>query len=388
MTMQTRTPNHIVMLLANAYKPDPRVQREAIGLTKAGHHVTIICWDRRAELPARETVDGVEIIRVHDVQSAYGSGWRQIFYTPRFWQHAIRLAVDLRPDIVHCHDLDTLYAGRQIKKRLDCPLIYDAHEHYPALMSLYLPQMMVSGLVQWERWLMRNVDATITASTILGDEFTNRGVTPVLTLGNYPDIADYLNVEPTRVQEIRTASRTQSDKLLVGYVASFPHNRQILPFIQAATLLPDVQCHVWGDGLQREQVAAAVAQHENARYHGWVHPDDLPVVFSAVDVIYYCLRLDYPGAVYNAPNTLAQAMAAGKPIIANDVGDLGRIVRTTDCGLLIDEATPDAIAAAIGQLQDEAVRTRLGANGRRAAIETYNSSHLNRQLCELYETLL
>ncbi|MBV7338404.1 glycosyltransferase family 4 protein [Chloroflexi bacterium TSY] len=378
---------HVIMILANAYRPDPRVQREANGLTNAGHHVTIICWDRSAELTERELTDGIEIIRVHDVLSTYGSGWRQLFYLPRFWQRAIQIAVDLRPDIVHCHDLDTLYAGWRLKQRLKCKLVYDAHEHYPALMSLYLPKLLAQALVGWERWLQKSVDATITASTILADEFRVRGISPVITLGNFPDVEAYLHIDQEQADRGRSIMGVSHDQLLVGYIASFSRNRQLLPFIEAAALLPHVHFHIWGDGLQRPEVEGAVAQHANVAYHGWAKPNELPTLFTAVDIIYYALRVDYPGAVYNAPNTLAQAMAAGRPIIANDVGDLGRIVRTTDCGILLDDVTATSIADAVSQLEDRQMRIQLGGNGQRAAIETYNVNQLDDQLVQIYQSL-
>jgi len=68
--------SHIVMLLSNAFRPDPRVAREAQALLDTGYRVTLICWDRQAELPEHETQNGLDIIRVHNVQSVYGSGWR------------------------------------------------------------------------------------------------------------------------------------------------------------------------------------------------------------------------------------------------------------------------------------------------------------------------
>ena len=80
-------------------------------------------------------------------------------------------------------------------------------------------------------------------------------------------------------------------------------------------------------------------------------------------------------------------MAAGRPIIANDVGDLGRIVRQTQCGLLIEEATPQAIAAAVQQLQNPDTRSQLGANALQAAQNTYNSAAIHTQLVEMYHTL-
>ena len=384
---QTST-SRIVMLLANAYKPDPRVQREAAGLVAAGHRVTLICWDRAAELSQNETINGIEIIRVQNVRSAYGSGWRQLFYLPRFWQKAIAIASQLQPSAVHAHDLDTLFAGYRIKQRAGCPLVYDAHEHYPALMSLYLPRPMVLLLTRFERWLLRHVDATITASTILNDEFAKLGVEPCITLGNFPVIAPYLNPDAKRVDTLRQTLDQGKEQLHTGYIASFSRNRMLLPFIHAASQLPQVQFHIWGDGLQRADVENAVADYPNAHYHGWATPVDLPIYFAAMDLIYYALRLDYPGAIYNAPNTLAQAMAAARPIIGTDVGDLGRIVRATDCGILIEQATADSIAQAIRQLADPETRHRLGKNGRNAARKTYNARATQQQLTTLYQKLL
>jgi len=372
------------MLLSNAYRPDPRVQREARALADAGYRVTIICWDRQAEFQERQSLDGVEIRRVRTVRSAYGSGWRQLFYLPRFWRQAQRLAQELRPDIVHCHDLDTLYVGWRLKSQLGRLLVYDAHEHYPALMSLYLPKPLVRALSIFERRLMQRVDVTITASTVLRDEYLTLGFRQAVTLGNYAELAPFAAVTDTQVDALRSKLAVSSDDLLVAYIGGFSRNRMLLPWIEAAAQLPAVRFHLWGDGLQRPEIELAVERHPNVYYHGWLAPGDLPRHFKAADIIYYCLRLDYPGAVYNAPNTLSNAMAAGRPIIANDVGDLGRIVRTAKCGVLIDEATPQAIVDAIARLRDPGLRARLGNNALQAAKSEYNATAVTRQIVELY----
>lgn len=376
------------MLLSNAYRPDPRVQREAQALAQSGYQVTVICWDREVTLPASERDGSVSIARIHSVRSAYGSGSRQLLYLPRFWAAAIRQAAAMQPDLVYCHDLDTLYAGWRVKQRLGCPLIYDAHEHYPALMSLYLPPPLVWALARWEHWLLRRVDATVTASSVLRDEFAALGVEPVITLGNFQDITPYAAVTDEQATRLREQLGLTPDQLLVAYIGGFSRNRMILPLIEAASFMPDVSIHLWGDGAQRAAVEEAAARHGNVHYHGWLSAPELPAAFAAADVIVYCLRLDYPGAVYNAPNTLSQAMAAGRPIIANDVGDLGRMVRAADCGVLLDEATPQAIAAAIQQLRHPAERARLGANGQRSAQSTYSAEALHFELVGLADAVL
>jgi glycosyltransferase involved in cell wall biosynthesis len=375
------------MILSNPFRPDPRVDQEAGTLSARGHQVSVICWDRHGELSGQEIRDGIRIIRIQDIKAGFGTGWRLSVRIPRFWRQAVRLAIDVRPDVVHCHDLDTLYPGWQIKKRLGCRLIYDAHEHYPAMVSLSLPVAFVRALALWERWLTGRVDAIITASTVLRDEFAGRGLSPVVTLGNYHDVAPYDAVTATEVSELRRRLGATPDDVLVAYIGGFSPNRMLLPMIEAAGSLPHVRFHLWGDGAQRAAVEQAAAGRPNVSYHGWLPSSELPRHFKAADVIFYGLRLDYPGAIYNAPNTLSCAMAAGRPVVATDVGDLGRMVRAADCGILIGDATPRAIAAAVEQLLEPATRARLGANARRAAQGPYSATAQRAQLIALYDGL-
>ena len=377
----------VVMFLSNAFSPDLRVMREARALLEQGHQVTVICWDRQASLPARERVRDIEVVRVQDVRSSYGAGWRQLFYLPRFWQRALRLAREIQPDVVHCHDLDTLYPGWILKRSSRCALVYDAHENYPGMMSLYLPNVLVQALSLWERWLMAHADSIITASTVLRDEFAGHVSMPVVSLGNYQDLAPYEAVADTKVAQVRERLSIPEGAVAIGYVGGFSRNRMLVPFIEAASTVPDVQFHLWGDGAQRAAVEEAVARQPNAHYHGWLDSAELPAVFKAMDLIYYCLRPDYSGAEYNAPNTLCQAMAAGRPIIANEVGDLGRIVRETRCGMLIDEVTLEAISRALGTLRDARLRAELGGNGLDAARTVYNTDAIKARLGELYAAL-
>ncbi len=375
------------MLLSNAFRPDPRVAREAQGLTQAGHKVTVVCWDRQAEFAPHDTEDGYQVRRIRDVRSTYGAGARQILHTPRFWRAAAQEILPLAPAVIHCHDLDTLPAGWWLKARTGAKLVYDAHEDYPAMMSLYLPQPLVKMLSWLERRLLHRVDYTITASTVFADKLRAGGFGPVVTIGNYQPLAPFDSVRQDDVKVVRHDLGLAPDQLVVAYIGGFSRNRQLLPLIEAARELPEVEFLLWGDGHQRAAMEEAVHNTSNARYLGWLPPDRVPLYTSMADVIYYCLLSDYPGAIYNAPNTLSNAMTAGRPIIANDVGDLGRIVRQTGCGLLLPEVTPKAIHNAIERLKDPAVRQRMGEAGRAAAETEYNWAVASQKLKRIYTDL-
>lgn len=378
----------IAMLLSNAFRPDPRVAREAQALVRAGHQVTVICWDREGLFPATEQSDGYRIERIQNVHTAYGAGARQLFHTPRFWRAAVNRAAALNPDVIHCHDLDTLPAGWWLKRRSQVRLVYDAHEDYPALMSLYLPRPMVTALSWLERLLLGRVDHTITASTVFADKLRKRGVTQVTTIGNYQSLEAFKSVTDADVAAARTELSIPPDHLIVAYIGGFSRNRQLLPLVEASRQLPGVTVLLFGDGHQREAVEAVVARAPNARYLGWIPADQVPLYTRLADVIYYCLLPDYPGAIYNAPNTLSNAMAAGRPILANDVGDLGHIVRETGCGLLLSEVTTDQICRAINSLRDPSLRQRLGDAGRKEAERSYNWAAAEQQLAQVYAQVL
>jgi len=378
---------HILMLLSNAYRPDPRVRREALALSEAGHRVRIFCWDRRVELPGHEIDQGVEIIRYHGARTRYGLGAKQILHIPRYWQAAYRLALSDRPDVIHCHDLDTLFPGVRAKKRIGCPLVYDAHEHYPALMSLYLPAYWVKALASFERSMYSKADSVITASSVLADEWRSLGLKSVCAIGNYPALHTFDEIQPAQVAQARSALGVSPDVLMVAYIGGFSRNREILPLIEAGRDLPGVSLQIWGNGHQREAIQTAIEGASNIFYQGWLQASKVPLYNQVADVIYYCLRGDYPGAIYNAPNTLANAMAAGKPIIANDVGDLGRIVRQTGCGELLSDVQPVTIRAAIERLRDPEVRNRYGKAGRDAAQNQYNWEKASQKLLSIYNEL-
>jgi glycosyltransferase involved in cell wall biosynthesis len=375
----------VLMLLANAFRPDPRVEREAALLAGSGFQVDMLSWDRRAELAPEETYRGVKVHRIQNVPSTYGAGWTQIFRTPRFWSEAVKIGLRLKPDIVHCHDLDTLQAGWRLKQRLGCRLIFDAHEDYPSLMSLYLPAPFITGLRFLERRLFRRAEAIITASTLLAERYRQEGAVRVVSIGNYPSLSEFdaaVEKGPTRA-----SLGLAEGQYAAGYIGGFTRNRLLLPLLDAARKLPDTRFLVWGDGHQRQAVEQEAARLANASYLGWLPGSDVPACTRILDAVFYCLKPGYPGAVYNAPNSLANAMAAGRPVVANEVGDLGRIVRQEGCGILLNQVDGSSAAGAFETLRDPALRRRLGEAGRAAAERAYNWETAGAMLLELYHQL-
>lgn len=89
------------------------------------------------------------------------------------------------------------------------------------------------------------------------------------------------------------------------------------------------------------------------------------------------------------PNSVAEAMAAGKPVVTNDVGDLSEIVQDGKCGFLAALGDAGDLATKIGRLlSDEVLRRQIGQQGKQRIANRYSVEMMVTQTEQLYADLL
>jgi len=92
-----------------------------------------------------------------------------------------------------------------------------------------------------------------------------------------------------------------------------------------------------------------------------------------------------PSRAEGQPMAIIEAMAAGLPVIATRVGAVPDMIRHDVEGLLCAPGAPEELADAIERLlADPELRRRLGAAGRRRALERYSVGRLSAELAALY----
>jgi len=375
---------HVAMLLTNPFRPDPRVHKEARTLVQAGYKVTVVCWDRQGELASQETIDGIAIQRVV-IRSGYGVGGRQIFFLPRFWKQALRELRRLQPDIIHCHDLDTAPAGYWHARANRLPWILDAHECYPEqVRGLRVNRAIYNFLLSLERQMIRRATHVITVGSLLAQRFRDMGGR-VSVVGNYQPLGDFnYNHHLSRAD-----LRLRPDEFVVAYIGGFTLGRMILPLIHATQYDPEMTVLLLGDGPQREIIEAELPKYPRVRYLGRVPQEQVPNYTALVDVVYYGLdhHIKDANIHYSSPNALFNALAAGKPVLTTNLGEIARIVQEEKCGIIIEPPAPEQLAKAVKQLRDPALHATMALNARRAAEEKYNWEAAAATLLSLYQQL-
>ena len=99
--------------------------------------------------------------------------------------------------------------------------------------------------------------------------------------------------------------------------------------------------------------------------------------------------------VYVAPHTggesfgivLVEAMSAGAPVVASDLGAFRRVLDEGDLGVLFPVGDADALAGAVLRLLDDAPGRAAYAARASAAVRRYDWSRVADQVLAVYETV-
>ena len=114
------------------------------------------------------------------------------------------------------------------------------------------------------------------------------------------------------------------------------------------------------------------------------HRDDIPAVMSMLDVI---VLPSY--ANEGVPQSILQAMAMGKPVVASSAGSIPEVVHDKETGILVEPKNANALAERIVFMLDNYDFARKVAANARKLIETkYSLRHMVSRIEEIYNDLM
>ena len=153
-------------------------------------------------------------------------------------------------------------------------------------------------------------------------------------------------------------------------------------FAACRARLPDAHLVIAGDGPERPLVERKLREHgfgDAVRLLGVRH--DVDALWRAADAV--VMSSDFEGT----PLAVLEAMAAGGPVVATDVGGLPDITDAA-CARLVPRRDPAALGAALADvLGDRALRDRMGEAARAKAAE-FTAERNAERVAAIYEALL
>ncbi len=137
----------------------------------------------------------------------------------------------------------------------------------------------------------------------------------------------------------------------------------------------DFECVIVGGGPLEESLRARIAERgvgECVRLAGPQPQEEVRRLLSASALFVLACASEPGGGMDTLPTVIAEAMAAGLPVVSTRLAGIPEMVTHGETGLLVGERDPEALAGALESLlRDPALAGRMGACGKAAAAERF-----------------
>ncbi|MCB0032089.1 MAG: glycosyltransferase family 4 protein [Anaerolineales bacterium] len=311
-------------------------------LTARGHQVDIVILDDDANAPLAQ------------VYAAAGANVLSLdgrHRTIRALYQEIRGLLRRRPyDIVHLFGLRVNLLSRHLARR-----------HTRA--AIISGQRGGAGgrLQAWLEWLMQGPVDLYLANSLAGERWLHEAAAlprdRTTTIHSGLDPTPFLNADGA---DLRAEMGVPPDRPVILHVAHLRPIKDHPTLLRACARLCEegVGFELWLVGYGPEEarlqaLAAELGLADHCRFLG--RREDIPALLAAADIAVLCSRQE------GLPGALMEAMAAGRPIVATDVGGVPELVLPEETGLLVPPGDPAALAVALRRLlADPALRQTLG----------------------------
>ncbi len=168
---------------------------------------------------------------------------------------------------------------------------------------------------------------------------------------------------------LRASLGVREDAVLVLAVGRLVEKKGFRYLVEAAAQTPRVHVLIAGEGDLRSELERLVRERRApVTLLGNVARARLASLVASVDVVAVPSVVDSAGNVDGLPNTLLEALAAGRAVVAARVAGIPDVVEHEGNGVLVPPGDAGALGSALDRLaRDESLRRRLGSRARAEA---------------------
>jgi glycosyltransferase involved in cell wall biosynthesis len=201
------------------------------------------------------------------------------------------------------------------------------------------------------------------------------------------DLGRFSRFDAEMAKQIAEKLGIAPGSFLVGSVGSLVpckgHTVLIEAISHAARTIPNLVCLIVGEGPHRARLEGLIRRRgleEIVILTG--QRGEVPELLSLMDLFVM------PSLDEGLGLALLEAMAAGKPVVASDVGGIPEVVSDSETGLLVPAAQPRALAEALIALsRDPARMSALAESGKRRVRERFSYQSMVEGTLTVYRSL-
>jgi glycosyltransferase involved in cell wall biosynthesis len=353
---------------------EPRIEKEAGTLARAGFEVHVILWDRELAHLEEETRDRISI---HRIRLRAPEGQPSLaFLLPWWWTRLFVRILRLRPDVVHAIDFDSVVPAYAAAKIAGARLSYDIFDFYAEMITAPLSPRFRRFLANAERRMIERADAVIVPDLRRREQFGEARPKVLVEIQNVPEDRGL------------PANREDPRNFVVFYGGMIAKDRGLKDLVVACE---DVGAHllVAGHGPDEAELLGIIESSHAASYLGTIPYEDVLDQTARCNVVATLYDPSVPNNRFAAPNKLFEAMMFAKPVLASEGTLAGTIVQEVGCGAVVRYGDREGLRRALEALMlSPAQGKAMGARGREAFETKYNWKAMEPLLLDTYRDLV
>ena len=301
----------------------------------------------------------------------------------RFDRHVIQAIAELvdvvQPDIIQTHAVKSHFLARLADVQRHVPWIAFHHGYT-------WPDWRARLYNQLDLWSLRAPTKVITVSEPFRRQLERRGVASerieIVHNAIRPDWAAEAR-QPENSRKLRAQMNIAPDCHVVLSVGRLSREKDHATLLEAMSLLPErLAAHllIVGEGPERQRIEKKIASlgiTENVSLIG--QQTSAEPYYGIADIAVLSSRSE------GSPNALLEAMAAGVPVVATDVGGVPEIAVHGDTALLVQPGDPGELAESMGRLiREPQLASGLAVRAKQVVRERYAPEQRTKRLAEIY----
>ncbi len=359
----------VAMIVSNHCDPDPRVEKEAIALVDAGYEVTIHAFDREENKDKLSKVEGVQIKRYRVGLTPSGApslitGAKVLVGLRKFRKKVLRNLLESLPDIIHCHDADTLAVGLSLKRKKGTTLVFDMHDLAHTWARMAKPYSIVRRLIAMGIEVrlakrIRSCDMIITSSG-------------AVSRTSHPGFREWVKKRAEGANVVVVENRpidSNSKSLLpreftIGYAGKIREKQMFHTLIKAVEKWPEEnkpKLIIAGYGTADSQVDELLNSSSiNVERIKEYRRNELADIISKMSVMYALYPTERGNILEGAlPTKMFDAAMHGRPSIVNSGCLMGDIATAERIGIPVEPSDIDSLQAALVRIKTEKTTVNL-----------------------------
>ncbi len=345
---------------------------------KRGHEVCVIAPESDM---AEESPD---VLRVPAIQNFNGSDFSVRLPSLNLISNFLE---DFQPDIIHSHHPFLLGdSGLREAWKVKLPVVfthhtlYERYTHYVPLDSDALKRVAIQLATEYCNLCSRIIAPSESIARLL----LERGVTaPIEAIPTGIDTAAFAAADGAAFRELH---RIPDGATVVGHVGRLAEEKNLRFLTEAVKAALSRHPEAWfvlvGDGPEKQAMIDLIGT-DRIIAPGSLHGTDLANAYASMDVFVFASQSETQGMV------LAEAMAAGVPVVALDGPGVREIMKDGENGtMLAGDAPVEAYADALHHLLSDADFRHRCAEGASATAAEYDRDVTTDRIISLYGELI